>query len=38
MDFLAWLDKFSNQEKISFVISLSVDPATLPESVLQYQI
>ena len=36
--FLAWLDKFSNQEKISFVISLSVDPATLPESVLQYQI
>ena len=38
VDFLAWLDKFSNQEKISFVISLSVDPATLPESVLQYQI
>jgi hypothetical protein len=36
--FLRWLDKFSNQEKISFVISLSVDPATLPESVLQYQI
>ncbi len=36
--FLLWLDKFSNQEKISFVISLSVDPATLPESVLQYQI
>ena len=36
--FMAWLDKFSNQEKISFVISLSVDPATLPESVLQYQI
>ena len=38
VDFLAWLDKFSNQEKISFVISLSVDPATLPESVLQYQL
>ena len=36
--FLAWLDKFSNQEKISFVISLSVDPATLPESVLKYGI
>ena len=38
VDFLAWLDKFSREEKISFVISLSVDPATLPESVLQYQI
>jgi hypothetical protein len=38
VDFLAWLDKFSREEKISFVISLSIDPATLPESVLQYQI
>lgn len=38
VDFLGWLDKFSEQEKISFVISLSVDPATLPESVLQYGI
>ena len=38
VDFLAWLDKFSDKEKISFVISLSVDPAALPESVLQYQI
>ena len=37
-DFLGWLDRFSEQEKISFVISLSVDPATLPESVLQYGI
>ena len=36
--FLAWLDKFSEQEKISFVISLSVDPSTLPESVLKYRI
>ena len=36
--FLTWLDKFSAQEKISFVISLSVDPATLPESVLKYGI
>ena len=36
--FLAWLDKFSRQEKISFVVSLSVDPATRPESVLKYQI
>ncbi len=38
VDFLRWLDKFSREEKISFVISLSIDPATLPESVLQYQI
>ena len=36
--FLAWLDKFSNQEKISFVISLSVDASALPASVLKYQI
>ena len=36
--FLVWLDKFSEQEKISFVISLSVDPSALPESVLRYQI
>ena len=36
--FLTWLDKFSQQEKISFVISLSVDAATLPASVLKYQI
>ena len=38
VDFLRWLDKFSREEKISFVISLSIDPAALPESVLQYQI
>ena len=31
--FLAWLDKFSETEKISFVVSVSADPATLPESV-----
>ena len=36
--FLTWLDKFSEQEKISFVVSLSVDAANLPESVLKYQI
>ena len=36
--FLTWLNRFSEQEKISFVISLSVDPSTLPESVLKYQI
>ena len=36
--FLTWLDKFSAQEKISFVISLSVDATNLPASVLKYQI
>ena len=38
VDFLGWLDKFSEQEKISFVISLSVDPDSVPASVLQYRI
>ena len=36
--FLTWLEKFSETEKISFVISLSVDAANLPASVLKYQI
>ena len=36
--FLTWLDKFSAQEKISFVISLSVDAPNPPASVLKYQI
>lgn len=31
--FLAWLEKFSDAEKISFVVSVSADPANLPESV-----
>ena len=31
--FLAWLDKFSEAEKISFVISISADPAAMPESI-----
>ena len=38
VDFLGWLDRFSEQEKISFVISLSVDPATMPDRVLQHRI
>lgn len=38
VDFLAWLDKFSEKEKISFVISLSIDASALPESVLKYRI
>ncbi len=36
--FLAWLDKFSQQEKISFVISLSVDAASVSERVRSYAI
>lgn len=38
MDFLKWLDRFSEAEKISFVISLSADPETLPEEVRKYAI
>ena len=34
--FLAWLDAFSNAENISFVISISADPAEMPESVTKY--
>ena len=34
--FLAWLSKFSEQEKISFIISVSADPATVSDAVRQY--
>ena len=34
--FLTWLDTFSNAENISFVISISADPAEMPESVTKY--
>ena len=34
--FLAWLDAFSKAENISFVISISADPAEMPESVTKY--
>ena len=34
--FMAWLEKFSEQEKISFVVSVSDDPETVPESVRKY--
>ncbi len=34
--FLAWLDKFSQQEKISFVISISADPELYGEQVRKY--
>ena len=36
--FLAWLDKFSANENISFVISLSVDAETLSDTVKKYMI
>ena len=36
--FLAWLDKFSANENISFVISLSVDAEVLSDSVKKYMI
>ena len=34
--FMTWLEKFSDQEKISFVVSVSADPETVPESVRKY--
>ena len=34
--FMAWLDRFSVQEKISFVVSVSADPESVPESVRKY--
>ena len=34
--FLLWLDKFSEAEKISFVISVSADPATVSEKVRSF--
>ena len=36
--FLGWLDKFSANENISFVISLSVDAETLSDTVRKYVI
>ncbi len=35
-DFIAWLEKFSAAEKIDFVVSISADPSTVPESVRAY--
>ena len=34
--FMAWLAKFSEQEKISFVVSVSADLESAPESLKQY--
>ena len=36
VSFLTWRDAFSNAENISFVISISADPAEMPESVTKY--
>ena len=36
--FLAWLDRFSAQEKISFVVSISADPETVSDKVREYMI
>ena len=34
--FLTWLEKFSNQENISFIVSISADPNTVSEKVRGY--
>ena len=36
--FLAWLEKFSEQEKISFIVSISADPDTVSDKVRGYAI
>ena len=36
VSFMDWLSKFSEQEKISFVVSVSADLESAPESVKQY--
>jgi len=35
-DFLAWCEKFGEANKMEFTISVSEDPAKLPESVQKY--
>lgn len=37
VDFLAWCDAFGTANKMEFTISISDDPATLPEGVTKYQ-
>ena len=34
--FISWLDKFAASENIDFVISISVDPETVPEQLKKY--
>lgn len=36
--FMAWLDKFAEAEKIDFVISVTADPASAPESIKAFLI
>ncbi len=36
MAFLTWLEKFSEAEKISFVLSITMDPEFAPEMVKKY--
>ena len=36
--FLSWLDKFSAQENISFIVSISADPETVSDKVREYMI
>ena len=36
--FIAWLEKFSENEHISFVLSVTSDPETVPESLKPYLI
>ena len=37
-NFMAWLNRFSEQEKISFVVSVSADVESVPESVRKFVI
>ena len=36
MAFITWLEKFSEAEKISFVLSISMDPEFAPDAVKQF--
>ncbi len=36
--FLGWLNKFSEQEHISFIVSISADPATVSDEVRKYML
>ena len=37
-NFLGWLNKFSEQEHISFIVSISADPATVSDEVRKYML
>lgn len=36
ISFISWLEKFSNNEHISFVLSVTSDPDTVPEALKSY--